>query len=77
MVNYTRNFAGNLKKLRKKLGLSQKDIAAATGFSEKTVSKWECGASIPDINTLFAIARMLKTNKMSFSATMKTCIFSV
>jgi len=62
MVNYAKNFAGNLKYLRKKLGLSQKDIAAATGFSEKTVSKWECGASIPDINTLFAIARMLKTN---------------
>lgn len=62
MVNYAKNFAGNLKYLRKKLGLSQKDIAAATGFSEKTVSKWECGASIPDINTLFTIAGLLRTN---------------
>lgn len=62
MTNYEKNFSSNLKRLRTELGFTQKTIAEITGFSEKTISKWECSDSIPDINTLFAIAGLLHTN---------------
>ena len=35
--------------LRRERGLTQKDIADALGISNKTVSKWECGAGCPDL----------------------------
>jgi len=58
-MNYAENFARNLKAARKQRQLTQKAFAELLGFSEKTFSKWECGVSIPDIGTLFSIARVL------------------
>ncbi len=57
-----KNFAENMRMLREKHGMKQKDIADIIGCSEKTVSKWECASSIPDIEILFAIAKCFKTN---------------
>ena len=62
MPDYTKNFALNLRRFRKKNGLTQKEFAQLLGYSEKTVSKWECEGSIPDIETLFDIARNLQTS---------------
>lgn len=61
MPNYEENFAYNVKRLRKSAGLTQKMLADAVGCSEKTVSKWESGASIPYIGILFALAQILHT----------------
>ena len=36
--------------MRKQKGLTQKELAEQIGISDKTVSKWECGNSIPDIS---------------------------
>ncbi|MBQ8146800.1 MAG: XRE family transcriptional regulator [Clostridia bacterium] len=44
--------------MRKKLGKTQKALADAIGYSEKTVSKWETEGSIPSIEALFRVANI-------------------
>ncbi|MBQ2908869.1 MAG: helix-turn-helix transcriptional regulator, partial [Clostridia bacterium] len=50
-------FNERLKALRKKAGLTQSDFADKTGVHFQTVSKWERGASAPDISALSVIAK--------------------
>lgn len=57
-----KRFAKNLKALRSKYDITQKELAEALGCSEKAVSKWECGLSIPDIQLLLLVAKHFKTN---------------
>lgn len=38
-----------IAEVRKQVGLTQKELAEKIGVSDKTISKWECGKSIPDI----------------------------
>ena len=45
--------------LRKQKGLTQKELAEKIGVSDKTISKWECGNSIPDISYLEALCNSL------------------
>lgn len=52
MKVYTQNFSTNLRILRMEKNLTQKELADLLKYSEKTVSKWECGACIPDIDVL-------------------------
>lgn len=59
MHNYEKRFAANLRRLRKAAGLTQAELGCAIGYSEKTVSKWECASGIPDIEGLFALSRKL------------------
>ena len=42
--------------LRKDRGLTQQEVAAALFISNKTISKWENGDAIPDLQTLVDIA---------------------
>ena len=42
-------FGVNLMRSRKKSGLSQEEVAAKLGVSRQTVSKWELGETLPDI----------------------------
>lgn len=62
MISYEVRFAENLKRLRRERNMTQRALAEALGFSEKTVSKWECAASIPDIAALFSVAQILHTS---------------
>lgn len=48
--------ADNLTKLRKKNKLTQVELAHQLGFSDKAISKWEQGDTIPDIETIKKIA---------------------
>lgn len=48
--------ADNLTKLRKKHMLTQVELAHQLGFSDKSISKWEQGDTIPDIETIKKIA---------------------
>lgn len=41
---------------RKKAGLSQEKLAEKVGISEQTISKWENGHTLPDIESLMRIA---------------------
>ncbi|MBQ6882927.1 MAG: helix-turn-helix domain-containing protein, partial [Clostridia bacterium] len=52
-------FNERLKALRKKADLTQSDFADKTGVHFQTVSKWERGASAPDISALSVIAKTL------------------
>ena len=62
MSAYASCFARNLRALRESKGLTQKEFAQILGFSEKTISKWECEESIPSIDVLFDIARYFQTS---------------
>ena len=62
MTKYTENFSSNLKSFRTNKNLTQKQLAEVLGYSDKTVSKWECGACIPDIDALFDIAKFFQTS---------------
>ena len=62
MSDFNKKFAVNLKLLRKQRRLTQKAFAELVDYSAKTVSKWECGASIPPVETLFKIASILKVS---------------
>ena len=37
---------------RNQAGMTQKELAGKIGISDKTISKWECGKSMPDITYL-------------------------
>ena len=59
---YEKAFQANVRRLRKKLKMTQKSLADALGYSEKTVSKWETEGSIPSIDALFRLAEILHVN---------------
>lgn len=50
--------ARNLTKFRKANGLTQLELAEKLNYSDKAVSKWERGESLPDIYMLQVIANM-------------------
>ena len=49
-----------IRENRKKIGLTQEQIANYLGVSTPAVNKWEKGATYPDITLLPALARLLK-----------------
>jgi len=51
-----KNFSQNLCKLRKDNNLTQLQLAEKVNYSDKSVSKWEVGSVIPDVETLTQIA---------------------
>ena len=50
------NIGNEIKRLRKIKGLSQNELAEVLHVTAQSISKWESGASFPDINQLPAIA---------------------
>lgn len=53
-----RHFAQRLAELRKNKGMTQLQLAESLNYSDKAVSKWERGESIPDAYTLLKIAKL-------------------
>lgn len=51
-------FARNLIMLRKQMKLTQIELAEKINYSDKAVSKWERGESIPDVSVLLALAQL-------------------
>lgn len=43
---------------RKKLGISQEELAAKIGISQKSISKYEVGASRPSFEVLIAMSKL-------------------
>ena len=48
-----------LYNLRKKKGMTQKEVAEKLGILPKTVSKWETGHGFPDVATISKLAEVL------------------
>ena len=52
--------AKNIQKLRQEKGMTQLDVAEKLNYSDKTVSKWERGESLPDIVVLKTLADLFQ-----------------
>lgn len=48
-----------IKSLRETKGMTQAELAAQLGVSDKAVSKWETGKGLPDVSLLQPLARAL------------------
>lgn len=46
----------NLRSLRRRRGENQEQVAAAVGITRQALSKWESGASLPDLPNCAALA---------------------
>ena len=51
-----------IARLRRERGLTQAELAERINYSDKAVSKWERGESLPDVVTLLNLARELGTD---------------
>ena len=49
--------AQNLKYLREKRGVNQKDLSLSLGLSQAAVGNWESGSRTPDIETIIQLAQ--------------------
>lgn len=49
-------FGGLPQSLRKEQGLTQEQLAEQFGVARRTVSRWETGSNLPDIDVLIALA---------------------
>lgn len=49
----------NIRKARKKLGITQEELAGQIGVTSQAVSRWESGAGMPDISMLVPLAKVL------------------
>lgn len=52
----------NIKFYRKKNQLTQDDIAEACNVTRQAVSKWENGESLPTVDNLYVLSRLLHTS---------------
>ena len=62
-----------IKALRTERGLTQKELAAAVGVSNKTISKWECGRGGISLKvTILSIAVIIgNTSKPNITSAIK------
>lgn len=58
MDNLKKIIADNIQNLRKQNKLTQAELAKTLNYTDKAISKWERGESIPDISVLKQIADM-------------------
>lgn len=56
------NIAKNLIDLRKANNWTQGELASKLNYSDKSVSKWERGESIPDVETLVSISELFNVS---------------
>jgi len=62
MENIKQIIAENISKLRQRNGITQLELAEKLNYSDKAVSKWERGESIPDITVLYEISKIFKVS---------------
>lgn len=51
-----------IKELRKENGLNQKELADLCQVKQSCVSKWERGATLPDIEMVITLTKVLHTS---------------
>ena len=54
--------------LRRKSGLSQEQLAEKVGVSRQAVSKWETGASVPELDKLLALSEFFSVEELTSGA---------
>lgn len=55
MENLKKIIGSNLAELRKREGLTQLELAEKFSYTDRAVSKWENGDTLPDIETLYEL----------------------
>lgn len=58
MNDIKKTIASNLMELRKRKKYTQQDLGNILGYSDKAISKWEKGDSLPDIEVLYQICNL-------------------
>lgn len=58
----TKKLAANLRKFRKKAGLTQEELARKLGKTSNVISNWERGDNRPDADTIERICSILKVS---------------
>jgi len=72
-----------IRKYREEAGISQKKLGLVLGLSDKAISSYESGRTLPPIETLFRIAKQLKRpihlfiNEKSNSQTLEEKLFNI
>ena len=61
LENLKYRIGANIAVQRKKAGLTQAGLAEKLNYSDKAVSKWERGESMPDVLTLMQLAEVFET----------------
>lgn len=64
-MNFT-DFADNIRKIREKKGMTQKEVAKAMGVSQQAYSQYESGKRVPKSETIERIARALDAQYSDF-----------
>ncbi len=57
-IDFKKSFGENISRLRRERGITQIRLAEELNYSDKAVSKWERGESIPDTYTVLKIAEI-------------------
>ena len=55
-----KKIGGFLRELRKEKGITQEQLAELTGVSNRSVSRWETGTNMPDLDILIQLADYYK-----------------
>ena len=45
--------------MRRERGMTQRELAEALGLSNRTISKWECGAGLPELMNVLPLCELL------------------
>jgi transcriptional regulator with XRE-family HTH domain len=64
--NMPMGYSDNIAALRKKLGLTQAQLAESVGVEQPTVQRWESGKREPDFDTLTTLAQALGVDPADF-----------
>ena len=67
MMLNSKSIGNKIADARKKINLSQADLALRVSISAQAVGKWERGESMPDITTLSRLAEIFKVDLNYFS----------
>lgn len=57
-----KNMLKNLRELRRKCGMTQKELGNVVGLTQQTINKYENGNAEPNIRTLIALADYFETS---------------
>src|SRR5512145_2953796 len=66
MLN-SKSIGDKIAAARKKINLSQAELAQQVSISPQAVGKWERGESLPDITTLIQLAQIFRVDLNFFS----------
>jgi len=57
---------------RKELNMTQKELAEKLNVTDRTISRWECGVSLPDVEMLKTVSVVLSVDINYFYSDVKT-----